>query len=73
MELASVMKGGPPTPERRIKAINLVDDDGEFSDNEQAHVMVLFSRDIAIADTFTGIKSKSIRTAFIRAQMGDNN
>jgi hypothetical protein len=73
MELASVMKGGPATPERRVKAINLVEDDDAFSDDEQAHVMVLFSRDIAIADTYMGIKSKSVRTAFVRAQMGDDN
>jgi hypothetical protein len=45
MELASAMKDGPPTPEHHTKAIALVEDDMELSDDEQAKVMVLFAQD----------------------------
>ena len=45
MELASAMKDGPPTPEHHTKAIALVEDDMELSNDEQAKVMVLFAQD----------------------------
>jgi hypothetical protein len=43
IKLASAMKGGPPTPEHCAKAITLLEDDGEFADDKQAQVMVLFA------------------------------
>jgi hypothetical protein len=62
---------GLPTPERRQQAIQLLEDDGDFSDNEQVHVMGLFADNMAIADTFMHIGKKNVRTTFIRSKIGD--
>ena len=46
---------GSSTPERHNKAIALLEDDGDFSDEEEVEVMGLFAVNMAVADTFLGI------------------
>ena len=64
---------GLPTPERRRQAIQLLEDDGDFSDNEQVHVMGLFADNMAIADTFMHIRKKNVHTTFIHSKISDCN
>jgi hypothetical protein len=59
------------SPEVRQRAIKLMEEDGEFSDNEEVHVMRLFTKDTAVAQTFIGASKKSRRTAFIRSILED--
>ena len=53
--------------------IQLLKDDGDFSDNEQVHVMGLFADNMAIADTFMHIGKKNVHTTFICSKIGDRN
>jgi hypothetical protein len=68
-EVARNLKGGPTTPERRNKAIDLVLEDDEFSENEQGEIMVLFAEDVGFADTYVAIPRKSLRTSFIQSKL----
>jgi hypothetical protein len=67
----SFSNAGSSTPERRNKAIALLEDDGDFSDDEEVKVMGLFVENMAIADTFLGIRKQKVRTTFIRSQFPD--
>ena len=71
IELSSSVNGGVPTPQRRKHAIQLVYDDGEYSENEEADIMVLFMKNVAVADTYANIPRKSDRVRFIRVALGD--
>ena len=64
---------GLPTPEQRQQVIQLLKDDGDFSDNEQVHVIGLFADNMAIADTFIHIRKKNVCTTFIRSKIGDRD
>jgi hypothetical protein len=55
------------SPEVRKRAIRLMEDDGEFSDNEEVDIMRLFMKDTAVAQTYIGSRKKITRTAFIRS------
>jgi hypothetical protein len=59
----------PPTPERRKAAIQLLEDDGEFSDDEQVRIISLFASKSEAADSFLSIRKKRIRTAYIQSEL----
>lgn len=54
------------SPEARARAVQQMEEDDEFSDEESATIMRLFTVDSAVAQTYTASKKKSRRTAFIR-------
>lgn len=62
---------GLSTPERHNRAIALLEEDGDFLDNEEVEVMGLFVKNMAVADTFLGIRKQGVRTTFIRSQLYD--
>jgi hypothetical protein len=64
---------GPSTPEHWNKAIALLEDDGDFSDNKEVKVMGLFAGNMAVADTFLGIHKQKLCTSFIRSQFRDQD
>lgn len=45
----------------------MMEEDEDFSESEEPLVMRLFTRDIAIAQTYIAATKKSRRTAFIRS------
>jgi hypothetical protein len=59
------MNAGPNTPQHCKRAINIVYDDGDFSNNEASDIMVLFATDISFADTFADIPTKNACSKFI--------
>ena len=59
---------GSSTPEHCNKAIALLEDDGDFSDEEEVEVMGLFAGNMAVADTFLSIHKKNVCTTFICSQ-----
>ena len=62
--------GGSSTPEHHNKVIALLEDDGDFSD-EEVKVMGLFAGNMAVADTFLSICKKNVHTPFICSQLQD--
>lgn len=62
---------GPTSPERRRTAIALLDEDDDLSEHEQVQAIRLFSRRTAIADSYTSIKKKSVRTRYIQQEILD--
>ncbi|KAG6875044.1 hypothetical protein C0992_005402 [Termitomyces sp. T32_za158] len=65
--LSKTMEVGPSTPQHRKQSMDIVTKDGKFSKSEMAHVMVLFAKDIAYANTFVSTDDKEVRTEFLRA------
>ena len=61
--------GSPSTPERRVKAIHSAEKDEDLSDDERLKLICLFHKDISAADTYLAIEKKSMRTAFVRANI----
>ncbi|KAJ7763295.1 hypothetical protein B0H16DRAFT_1883690 [Mycena metata] len=61
------------SPEVRKRAIRLMEDDAEFSDNEEVAVMRLFTKDTAVAQAYIGSRKKTTRTAFIRSILEEND
>jgi hypothetical protein len=59
------------SPEVRDRAIKMMEEDNDFSENEEPLVMRLFVKDIAIAQTYIAATKKSCRTAFIRSFLED--
>ncbi|KAI3612942.1 hypothetical protein WG66_005490 [Moniliophthora roreri] len=57
------------TPQRRQKAVKLLEDDGELSDEEFTQACKLFGRDSGVVDMFTAISSKTRRTAYIQSEL----
>jgi hypothetical protein len=51
------------SPEARMHAVEQMEDDNEFSDNESATIMCLFTLNSTVAQTYTASKKKSTRTA----------
>jgi hypothetical protein len=64
--MALAMNGGPSTPQRRNKAIQLFIDDGEFSEEEEGDILYLFSTQINFADTYAGIPDPAKRKRYLR-------
>ena len=65
--------GGLSSPERRRLAIQLLEKDGDLSDNEEVAAIRLFSRNTAVADSFVSITKKATRTAFVQAELLDTS
>ncbi|KAJ7816476.1 hypothetical protein B0H13DRAFT_2460060 [Mycena leptocephala] len=53
------------SPEVSARAIQLMEDDGDFSENEGANVMMLFVEKSSYAKAFVAVRSRERRTAFI--------
>ena len=51
------------------KAIHMMEDDGDFSDNEQANIMALFATNTGVAKAYISSRKQSTRTAFIRRML----
>jgi hypothetical protein len=60
------------SPEVRKRAIRLMEDDVEFSDNEEVDVMRLFTKDTAVAQAYIGSRKKTTRTAFIHSILAEH-
>ena len=60
---------GLTSPERCHIAIQLLEKDGDLSENEEVDAIRLFSRNTTIADSYTAISKKTTRTAFIHAEL----
>ena len=59
----------PPTPECRKAAIQLMEDDGDFSDNDQVRIIHLFASKSEAADSFFSICKKRICTAYVQSEL----
>ena len=59
----------PPTPECRKAAIQMMEDDGDFSDNDQVRIIHLFASKSEAADSFLSICKKRICTAYIQSEL----
>lgn len=60
----------PSTPKCRINAIQAVCVDTSLSSDERASVVALFTKDVAIADAYTAISDISLRSMYIRLELG---
>ncbi|CAK5266833.1 unnamed protein product [Mycena citricolor] len=62
-----------PHGKARAWAIEVLQDDNEFSSDEESDMMLLISKDVtsSISQTYTGCKKKSKRTAFLRKALRD--
>lgn len=63
--------GSAPTPERRRQAIQLLEDDGDFSDDDMIRIGKIFRADISVADTFSSFRKKTLRSAYITDELSD--
>ncbi|KAG6874744.1 hypothetical protein C0992_006740 [Termitomyces sp. T32_za158] len=72
-EVAVAMTGYPETPQCRSKAIDVLYDDGGFSDGEEISILHLFTHNKAIVDTYSSIKNKEKRTKYLRSMLADSN
>ena len=63
--------GGVTTPQRRAKAIALVEEDEDMSDTEVVQVAQMFRAQPDIADTYVALKSKVTRSNYVRAELED--
>lgn len=61
--------GALATPMRRKRAIQLVDEDAEYSSDEEDMIINMFTDNIAYADTYTSIPKKNRRVKFIRGRL----
>jgi hypothetical protein len=57
------------TPHRCRQAIELMQEDAEFSEEEEVKILQLFTREPAVADAFVAIDRKWLRTAYITAMV----
>ena len=57
------------SPEVCAQAIQLMEDDGDFSENEGANVMMLFVEKSAYAKAYVTLRVKERRTAFINRML----
>jgi hypothetical protein len=67
----AVNTGAVATPVRRKSAIKLVGDDAAYSPHERAKIMVLFAKDISVADTYADISDKEDRVNFIQEMLSN--
>lgn len=52
------------SPARRARAIDLLHEDGGFGSDDEAELMVLFSKNVAFADVFVATKDRVKRKNF---------
>jgi hypothetical protein len=57
------------TPERRAAAIKLMDDDGQFSEDELVSVTCLFAHKKAVHDTFLSLPNEKWHTKYVRKEL----
>jgi hypothetical protein len=57
------------TPKVRAAAVQLMEEDDELSDEEAVAAMNLFEKEIAVAQTYIGSKSKARRTAYLQTKL----
>jgi hypothetical protein len=57
------------TPERRAAALKLMEDDGEFSEDESVSVICLFAHKKAVHDTFLSLSNKERRIKYVRKEL----
>lgn len=70
---SSFQPASDPPQKRREFAIELMQQDGDFSGSESIPVLYLFSKSIDIVDSYLAIKDKNIRTEFIEHALGSHN
>ena len=61
--------GNPTSPQHHSAAINLLEEDGDLSDNEQVQAIQLFSHHTPIADSYFAIKKKATHTHYIQLEL----
>jgi hypothetical protein len=59
----------PTTPERRARAIAIVENDNDLSASEQLQAIDLFSEKPAVADSYVAIKKPELRMKFLQGQL----
>jgi hypothetical protein len=59
----------PPTPECRKATIQLMEDDGDFSDDDQVRIIHLFASKSKAVDSFLSICKKRICTAYVKSEL----
>ncbi|KAJ7078253.1 hypothetical protein C8R44DRAFT_910487 [Mycena epipterygia] len=59
------------SPEVREKAIHLMEEDNDFSQNEAVKVMRIIAKDTAVAQTYIASSKQERRTAFLRSLLDD--
>jgi hypothetical protein len=57
------------TPERRAAALKLMEDDGQFSEDELVSVFYLFAHKKAVHDTFLSLSNEKWRTKYVRKEL----
>jgi hypothetical protein len=57
------------TPERRAAALKLMEDDGQFSDDELVSVFCLFAHKKAVHNTFLSLSNEKWRTKYVRKEL----
>ena len=62
---------GLTTPQRRAKAISIVEEEEDMSDNEVVQVAKMFCAQPDIADTYVALKSKVTRSIYVRSELED--
>lgn len=60
----------PPSPIRRTKAIQLLEEDDLLSDDELLKAIKLFETNTATADSFLAIRKQGLRTSYIKGEIG---
>lgn len=63
--------GVSTSPERKRSAIQLLEDDGDLSDNEPIRAMKLIHRDTSVADVLLAVGTKERRTHYIQSELED--
>jgi hypothetical protein len=77
IETIALSLGGPlstpshleTTPQRRARAIALVENNDDLSDEEQLRAIGLFSNKPEIADSYIAIKKPTLRVKFLQAEL----
>ncbi|KAG6895804.1 hypothetical protein C0992_012374 [Termitomyces sp. T32_za158] len=72
-EVAVAMTGNPETPQHHSKAIDVLYDDGDFSDGEEISILCLFTHNKAIVDIYSSIKNKEKHTKYLCSMLADSN
>ena len=57
------------TPKRRAAALKLMEDDGQFSEDESVSVICLFARKKAVHDTFLSLSNEERRTKYVKKEL----
>ena len=62
--------GGPPSPERKTKAIHMLKDIQEFENKDKVKIMQLIRADVAVADALLAVSNEpELRDMFLHAEI----